>query len=208
MANPLRRAVLALVFCLPSVPLIADDNAPAPVPVADDDVHVVGTLTAELDYRQLTWYLTVKDGESRSGFTGLQHLQGVELFGHASADTTSNVKESLRLSFEIEEVDGVSSVKNVSMSYMPGDLSSPYVAANPRRRMLRVDQHEVKDDKLIVSGTFAAELLFNDGFGQLLGSDASLTGGAGLIAGALTEAKRQKRDLEDGKFIAIIPRKQ
>ncbi|MEM7497011.1 MAG: hypothetical protein AAF371_03335 [Pseudomonadota bacterium] len=203
----IRHLFALLSFAALGAVTLPADPARANGEEAKPPVRVIGTLEAELDYRLRTWYLTARGDESRSGFTGMGESNNVVLFGNAEPDRYANVKDSLRVEFEVMRIDGELTPSNVEIRYTPTDLSSPYTAQRESSTWLRVDHVEAIGDQLRITGTFSSELEFVPGLTGLIGGDISPTGGAGLIAGALTEGKRRTRDLKDGKFIALVPRR-
>ncbi|MEL6768840.1 MAG: hypothetical protein AAFP17_16790, partial [Pseudomonadota bacterium] len=162
---------------------------PAPQGTASEvqkpPLRVIGTLKAELDYRQRTWYITARGEESRSGFTGAEDTSRVMLFGNATPEGFGNVKDSLRLEFNVMLVEGQLVANGIDMRYTPENLANPYTAQRESATFLRVDEVLVEGDVLRISGSFYSELDFQPGLNSLLGGDISSTGGAGLIAGAL-----------------------
>ncbi|MEO1316256.1 MAG: hypothetical protein AAFW01_06660 [Pseudomonadota bacterium] len=204
------RSIIARAATVLTLAMAVTVQAPAAhaADAAKPPLDVLGTLKAELDYRQRTWYLTARGEESESGFTGVDGSSSVTLFGNATPEGYSNVKDSLRISFDVLLMEGALVARNVAIRYTPANLANPYTAQRESVTRLRVDHVEMTDDTLIVSGSFHSELDFQPGLNMLLGGDLSPTGGAGLIAGALTEGERKTRDLVDGQFIAEIPRKR
>ncbi|MEL6482011.1 MAG: hypothetical protein AAFU72_00095 [Pseudomonadota bacterium] len=195
-------SALAAAFLIATVPSAEASDAAKP------PLRVIGTMKAELDYRQRTWYLTARGDESRSGFTGEEDTSRVMLFGNADPEGYGNVKDSLRIEFNVILMEGELVANDVDLRYTPENLANPYTAQRESATFLRVDEVKIEGDVLRISGSFQSELDFQPGLSSLIGGDVSASGGAGLIAGALTEAKRRTRDLEDGRFIALLPRKQ
>ena len=130
--------------------------------------QVTGTISTDAR----TWYLTRRDGHSKSGWSGDDQTIIVTLFGHATDDTTKETQGALSIRFYLFEAMGARFINEVDIVYYEDAAKGAYVTkGHGDGSIIQLEDVRLMGEDLSLHGRFNVTLLFTDDFGVTLNPD-------------------------------------
>jgi len=163
----LAAAVLMLAACGGSdgdtssaTPAIAQQSAErAPNP----GLRQLGGIDARLNGERRDWFVTgSKEGgvwRSQSDVNVFGNTRSISIFGHATADTSSNDKDALRIQATVREASPDLLISSIEITYLKGGMGAgSYSTANDGEVEVEITNMVLEDDLTHIMGTFSATL--------------------------------------------------
>ena len=133
----------------------------AAVPVAAQDR--LGEIGARIDDTFRTWHLTRKDGQSQSSWSEMAPgLIDVSLWGHATADSTTSIKEAFLLDFGLLITGGTPQVTDPTLQYLENGYDGGWLALTPENLTMTIESATVNGTELTLRGSFTATAQYSD----------------------------------------------
>ena len=133
----------------------------ASVPVSAQDR--LGGIGARMDDTFRTWHLTSKDGQSQSSWSEMAPgLIDVSLWGHATPDSTTSIKEAFLLDFGLVITGGTLQATDPTLQYLENGYDGGWLALTPENLTIEIVSASVIGTELTLKGSFTAMAQYSD----------------------------------------------
>jgi len=127
---------------------------------------VTGRIVAAIEGNEQTWFVTSLDGTSQSDWSGDPNFANVSIWGHPVENTTSAIKGSLLIGFQLVKSAGDHSAWTVEVSYLEDGYGGMYRVVEDDDASLTVESVSLDGDLLTVSGAFTAAMFYATNYGR------------------------------------------
>lgn len=133
----------------------------AAMPAAAQDR--LGGIGARIDDTFRTWHLTLKDGQSQSSWSEMAPgLIDVSLWGHATPDSTTSIKEAFLLDFSLLITGGTLQATDPTLQYLENGYDGGWLALTPENLTIKIESAAVTGTELTLKGSFTAMAQYSD----------------------------------------------
>ncbi|MBD3664212.1 hypothetical protein [Sulfitobacter aestuariivivens] len=99
---------------------------------------------------------------SQSDWKDYGYQMTVSLFGHTVENTTMSTKEALMIQFAVTNTNGTLNVMNPEVIYLSQGMTKAHLAKQEDGADVTLTAAETSGDRLMVEGTFQADLVFTE----------------------------------------------
>lgn len=127
---------------------------------------VTGRVVAAIEGGEQTWFITSHEGSSQSGWSGDLNFSSISIWGHPVEDTTTIVKDSLLIGFQLVKSAGEYNAWTVEVSYLEDGYTGMYRVVEDEDATLTVETVSLDGNLLSVSGAFSAKMYYATDYGR------------------------------------------